>query len=214
MSSIPWTPDNEDARRLLNERIDTYDVDESLGLWDRFVRWLYDALSINADPTGPGSFVILALLIAAVAILVLLLVRFFRPPANPDANAENTDLVDPSVAAEEYLNSAQRYFAEGQFGQAYIHAYRFMVRHAQQRQLVEVTPSTTATTFGWSLGAVLAPHREAINHASLVFNQIVYGGSDPSEEAVATMLQLAQTIETAQPQAAHPDHDPARLIPR
>lgn len=214
MSSIPWTPDNDDARRLLNDRIDSYDVDDSIGLWERLIRWLNEALTLDVDPSGAGSFVIQALLIAAVVVLVFLLVRYFRPSASPNAPTEDPRLVDPAIAAEEYFDNARHYLASGELDQAYIHAYRFMVRHAQQRQLVEVTPSTTATMFGWSLGAVLPGHRDAINHASTEFNRIVYGGVTPSREAVTTMMQLAQAIQTAQPQTSSPHNDPARLIPR
>lgn len=214
MSSTPWTPNDDDARRLLDDRIDSYDVDASVGLWERFMRWLNDALSLSVDPAGAGSFVIQAILIIAVAVLIFFVVRYFRPSASPSASGAGTELVDSAITAEEYFNNAQRYLDSGELDQAYIHAFRFMVRHAQQHQLVEVTPSTTATTFGWSLGAVLPSHRNAINDASMEFNTIVYGGSMPTRAAVTNMLQLAQAIQTAQPQFPTPHDDPARLIPR
>src|SRR5699024_12282325 len=73
---------------------------------------LHDALPI---------FVIL--LIVAVAILLFLLIRYFRPSVSPTA-AREPDLVDSSITAEQYLASAQRYLASGDLGQAYVHAYR------------------------------------------------------------------------------------------
>lgn len=214
MSTIPWTPDDEEARRLLTERIDSYDVDDSIGLWERFLRWLNDALTLDIETSGAGSFVIQALLIVAVVVLVVLLLRYFRPSARPDVDADDRHLVDPAIAAEQYFDNAQHYLASGELDQAYLHAYRFMVRQAQQRQLVEVTPATTATLFGWSLGAVFPNHREAINQASIEFNRVVYGGTMPSHEAVTGLLDLAQTVQTTQPQASNPHQDPARLIPR
>lgn len=214
MSFIPWTPDDEEARRLLDERIDSYDVDDSIGLWERLLRWLNDALAFDVDSSGAGSLIIQALLIIAVIVLVILLLRYFRPSARPDISVDEAQLVDPAIDAQEYFDHAQRYLASGELDQAYVHAYRFMVRTAQQRQLVDVTPATTATLFGWSLGAVLPNHRDAINHASTEFNRTVYGGAHPSRESVTTMLQLAQAVQVAQPQSSHPHHDPARLIPR
>ena len=89
-----------------------------------------------------------------------------------------------------------------------------MVRTASERKLTEVTPATTATVFGWSLGSVLPAHRAAINEASDHFNEISYGGAIPSQDQTEAMLNLAAAVTTAQPTAAHPHSDPARLMPR
>lgn len=213
MMSTFWTPDDDEARRLLTERIDSYDVDGSLSLWERFLRWLSESLSISVDSSGPGSIIIVVLLVAAVAVLLFLLFRYFRPSVSP-TTANDPELVDSSIAAEEYFASAKRYLASGALDQAYAHAYRSIVRNAQQRQLVEVTPSTTATTFGWSMGAILPNHRDALDEASSGFNRVVYGSTTPTRDAVETVMQLAQSLKVAQPQAYNPHNDPARLIPR
>lgn len=215
MTSIPWTPEDSEARRLLDERIDSYDVDPtSMTLWERIINWLNDALALNVDATGTGSVVIQVLLVAAVAVLLFLLVRYFRPSVSPNAQDATNQLVDHSVTAEQYLLNAQRHLAASQFDQAYLEAYRFMVRTASQRDLVEVIPATTATTFGWSLGAVLPTYRTAIADASAEFNSIIYGGTVPTLQATEAMIQLAQTLATAPPQAASLPDDPSRLIPR
>ena len=215
MTNIPWTPDDEEARRLLNDRIDTYDLDpDPSGLWEAFIRWLNELLSVDVDPSGAGSIVLQVVLIVAVGVLIFLLIKFFRPSVSPHASTDESQLVDPAIPAEQYFANAERYLVSGELHQAFIHAYRSMVRQGQQRQLVEVTPSTTATTFGWALGALLASHSKAINQASSEFNRIVYGGSTPNRQDVESMMQLARTVQTAQPQAAHPHDDPARLIPR
>ena len=215
MTTTPWTPEDSEARRLLDERIDSYDVDPAaMTLWERIIAWLNDALALNVDATGTGSVVIQVLLVAAVAILLFLLVRFFRPSVSPNAQDAANQLVDHSIPAEQYLLNAQRHLAASQLDQAYLEAYRFMVRTASQRELVDVMPATTATTFGWSLGAMLPTYRTAISDASAEFNRIIYGGTVPTREATETMIQLAQTLATAQPQVAALDNDPARLIPR
>lgn len=210
----PWTPDDDEARRLLDERIDSYDIDEAISIWDRFLRWLDDLLAVNVDASGAGSFVIQILLVLAVGVVIFVLIRYFRPSVSPDAIDDDEHLVDLTVSAEQYFAEAQRYLEDGQLDQAYIHAYRFMVRLAQQRRLVEVTPATTATSFGWSLGAVLPGHRDDIYAASSQFNQIVYGGTTPSQDSVTAMLHLAHATQSAQPQTPDPQMDPARLIPR
>src|SRR5699024_11801832 len=61
MSSTPWTPDDDEARKLLTERVDSYEVDGSLSLWERFLRWLNEALSLNVDSSGPGGIIIVIL---------------------------------------------------------------------------------------------------------------------------------------------------------
>lgn len=215
MTTTPWTPNDDQARRLLDDRIDSYDVDpEAMSLWERFVTWLNDVLTFNVDPAGAGSVLLQVLLVAAVVILVFLLLRYFRPAVSPEAQVGNSSLVDPDVSAEQYLADAQRYFAAEELEQAYLHAFRAMVRSADQRQLVEVTPATTATVFGWSLGAVLPTFRTAISEAADEFNSISYGGTVPSRQAITTMLQLAKTVSTTQPGQSSPHTDPARLIPR
>lgn len=130
MSSAGWTPHDDEARRLLTERIDSYDVDGSLSIWERFIRWFVEALALNVDPSGAGSVVILVLLAAAVVVLVFLLIRYFRPSASPNATDADAQLVDSSIAAEEYFESARRYLAAGELDQAYIYAYRAIVRNA------------------------------------------------------------------------------------
>lgn len=215
MTTIPWTPEDSEARRLLDERIDSYDVDPTtMTLWERIIEWLNDALALNVDATGTGSVVIQVLLVAAVAVLLFLLIRYFRPSVSPNGQDEANQLVDHSIAAEQYLGNAQRHLAASRLDQAYLEAYRYMVRTASQRELVEVVPATTATTFGWSLGAVMPTYRTAIADASTEFNSIIYGGNVPTRKAAETMIQLAQTIATAQPKTADRHDDPARLIPR
>ncbi|GAA2026653.1 hypothetical protein GCM10009720_02970 [Yaniella flava] len=215
MTATPWTPNDDEARHLLDERIETYDLTpDPSGLWQAFIRWLNELLSLDVDPSGPGTIVLQVLLIVAVGVLIFLFIKFFRPSVSPDASTDESQLIDPAIPAEQYFANAERYLASGELHQAFIHAYRAMVRHAQQRQLVEVTPSTTATTFGWALSAVLASHRDAINHASSEFNRVIYGGTTPNRQDVESMMQLARSVQTARPQAAHPHDDPARLIPR
>lgn len=213
--TTPWTPEDEHARQLLDERIETYDLDPAgMTLWERIIGWLNDALTINIDPTGAGSIVLQVLLIVAVGVLAFLVFRYFRPAASPRAAGHETHLADPGVSAQEYLAAAQRALAADQYERAYLQAYRFIVRSASDRGLVEVTPATTATTFGGSLGAVLPMYREALTDASTEFNRISYGGTVPTRKAAETILQLAQTIATAHPQTANAHSDPARLMPR
>lgn len=215
MTTSPWTPDDEEARQLLDDRIESYDVEPTeMTLWERLLEWLGNALSVNVDASGTGGVIIQVLLIVAVGVLLFLLVRYFRPSVSPSAQDAANHLVDPAIPAEQYLHNAQRHLAANQLDQAYLDAYRFMVRSAAERELVEVTPATTATTFGWSLGAVLPGHRSAIADASTEFNKIIYGGTVPTRPATEAMLQLAQSVATAQPQAVDPRHDPARLMPR
>lgn len=213
MMSIPWTPDDDHARRLLDERIESYDVEPAArSWWEHILAWLNDALRLNVDPSGAGSIVIQVILVLAVAVLIFLLIRFFRPSVSPATNQAQHQLVDPSVSAAQYLEQAHQLLAHGHRSQAFLHAYRSMVRTGAERDLTEVTPSTTATVFGWALGSVLPAHREAISQASDDFNRISYGGAVPSREATEAVLQLAKTVMTAPPTVT--DQNPIRLMPR
>ena len=211
--TIPWTPDDDEARRLLNERIDSFDIDHAQAtLWERLLNWLNEALRLNIDPTGAGSLFLQVLLIIAVGVVGYLLFRYFRPSKTTPDVADQ--LADPTLTAEQYLATAQRQLAAGQLDEAYLAAYRSMVRSAAVREIVEVTPATTATLFGWSLGAVLPDYRDQLEQASTEFNRIIYGGNTPSREATDHVVALAQTVATATPQQAPAHTDPARLIPR
>src|SRR5699024_11872126 len=85
VSMSPWTTDDDEARRLLDERIDSYDVDDAISIWDRFLRWLDDALGVNVDASGTGGVVIQILLVLAVGVVIFVLIRYFRPSVSPDA---------------------------------------------------------------------------------------------------------------------------------
>src|SRR5699024_1061618 len=101
---------------------DSYDIDGSLSLWERFIRWINEALRLNVDSSGAGSVVIVVLLGAAVAVLLFLLIRYFRPSVSPAA-IEESQRGDSWCESEEYFDSAKRYLASGKLYQAYIHAY-------------------------------------------------------------------------------------------
>lgn len=214
MTSIPWTPDDDDARRLLNDRIDSYDVDPAaMSWWERVLQWLNDAMQLNVDASGAGSVIIQVFLVFAVVVLVILLIRFFRPSVSGTTQTE-TQLVDHNISATQYLDKARQLLASEQLDQAYLQAYRSMVRSAAERELVEVTPATTATVFGWSLGSVLPSYRIPITEASEQFNEISYGSAIPTRDATISMINLAETIAVAQPTATHPHDNPIRLMPR
>ena len=214
MTSIPWTPDDDDARRLLDERIDSYDVDPTgMSWWERVLQWLNDALKLNVDASGTGNLVTLGFLVLAVVVLAFLLFRFFRPSVSPSQDADEL-LVDPSISAAQYLDQARQLLAAKQLDQAYLQAYRAMVRAASERELTEVTPATTATVFGWSLGGVLPAYRTAIHEASEKFNEISYGSAHPSQQATESIVHLAATVAVATPTTPHPHQNPARLMPR
>lgn len=213
--TIPWTPDDAEARQLLDNRIETFDVDPAaMTLWERFVSWLNDALAINIDPSGAGGVILQVVLVLAVGVMAFLVFRYFRPAVSPAGQDTADQLADPSVSAAQYLHEAQRLLAAEQFDQAFLQAYRYMVRTASQRGLIEVTPSTTATTFGVSLTTVLPQHRQAIFDASAEFNRISYGGSIPTREATDAMFELAKTVAASAPQQPGHHNDALRLMPR
>lgn len=215
MTSIPWTPNDDEARRLLDERIESYDVEPAaMSWWERVVEWLNDALQLNVDPSGAGSILIQIFLVVALAILVFLLIRFFRPSVSPAAAEAQANLVDPSISAVQYLDRAREHYAAKQFDQAYLQAYRSMVRTASERELTEVTPATTATVFGWTLASILPAYRTAIHEASDQFNEISYGDAIPSRDTTESMLQLAATVTVAQPSNPNPHTNPVRMMPR
>src|SRR5690625_5363560 len=98
--TIPWTPDDDEARRELNERIDSFDVEPAgMTLWERLINWLNEALTLNIDPAGTGLMLIQFVLIVAVGVLVLLLVRFFRPVGDTAGSDICVQLTESSLYA-------------------------------------------------------------------------------------------------------------------
>lgn len=215
MTQLPWQPPDDVARRLLDERIDSYEVEAtSMTWWERLLAWLDDALSLSTDASGTGGIVLTILLGVAVIVLVWLLVRYFRPSLVETSGQQTAHLVDPSITAEQYLADARRLLANDALDEAYLQAFRSMVRASSQRGLLEVAPSTTATLFGWSLGAVLPDHSQQLNEAAQTFNAISYGGNMPVRSQTEAVVHLAQVVATAQPQSDPDAMSPARLMPR
>src|SRR5690625_1009869 len=100
MTTTPWTPEDNDARRLLDDRIDSYDVDpENMSLWERIVTWLDDLLAFNVDASGAGGILLKVLLVAAVAVLLFLLFRYFGPSVSPAAQGSVAPLLAPRCSA-------------------------------------------------------------------------------------------------------------------
>lgn len=216
-TAVPLTPDDDYARRTLDEHIEAYDVEPAASTWwERLLAWLNEALQLNVDPAAAGNVATYGLLAVAIGVVVVLLVKYFRVPApSGDATESAGTLADPAITAQEYLVQAQHQLAAGQWGQASLAAFRCLVRTAAERNLVDITPATTATVFGWHLGIRFPDLQHTITDAATEFNTLSYGAGTPTKHRAETMVKLAQDLGTAQPQPLNPQHQsPARMMPR
>ncbi|MFC7402025.1 DUF4129 domain-containing protein [Citricoccus sp. GCM10030269] len=202
-----WQPDREEARRLLQDELAHPDYARAEP--NPVLEWFRDALAAigdwlssvtGASPSWPVW--ILPLILVAVAVVVLVLVRP-RPPAAARTSRDTAVLSDRTVTPEEHRRAAQAAFAAGDHSAALVSWYRALVRHAEERTILDHRPGRTATEAAQALGAVFPAERSALASAAIAFNAVIYGHRTASSAQATAIRDLEERLREATLETAH-----------
>ncbi|MEW1982182.1 DUF4129 domain-containing protein [Citricoccus sp. NPDC079358] len=201
-----WEPDRDEAQRLIREELARPEYAQAEP--NPVLEWLGGILSSvlewlgtlgGAAPSLPGW--VLPLILVAVAVVVLVLLR---PRATAAARARRTAAVlsDRTVTPEQHRRMAETAFAAGDHGAALVAWFRALVRHAEERTVLDPRPGRTATEAAHGLGTAVPTERQALEAAAGAFNAVVYGDR-PTTAARATDVRdldarlAAQRLDTS-----------------
>ncbi|GAA1133309.1 DUF4129 domain-containing protein [Citricoccus alkalitolerans] len=216
-----WEPDRDEARRLVQEELARPEYAQAEP--NPLLEWLGGVLAAalewlgtlgGAAPSLPGW--VLPLILVAVAVVVLVLLR---PRANAAARARRTAAVlsDRTVTPEQHRLVAEAAFAAGDHGAALVAWFRALVRHAEERTVLDPRPGRTATEAAHGLGAAFPTERLALEVAADAFNAVVYGDR-PTTAARATDVRdldarlAALPLDTMRPGSLHPAGTAGRVV--
>jgi hypothetical protein len=192
-SAPGWEPEREEARRLLQEELSRSEYAEAEP--NPVLEWLGqvlgDALKWIGSLGGAAPSLpvwILPAIVMAVAVAILLLVR---PRANAAARTRTAAVLsDRNITPDEHRRAANAALAAGRHGEALASWFRALVRHAEERTILDTRPGRTASDAAHALGTTIPAERPALEAAAADFNAVVYGDHDATAAQATAVRDL------------------------
>ena len=218
VAGTPLDPHRDEARRLLQEELDsgTYQLQESLV--SRVWRWFTDLLP---DLTGLGpmpswvTWAVLATVIAAALAVVAFATRDrWRTGRLGDPGAPGAVLEGRRRPAAEHRAAARAALASGDDGTALLEAYRAVAASAVERALLEDRAGSTAHEVALALAPVFPAEAGALADAADGFDAVRYGGRPASESRARAVVELDDRLQRTSPVVAVRPQGPTFPVPR
>jgi hypothetical protein len=204
---VPVDPDDEEARRLLEEELNRADAppEEPPSWIEDFLDWLRELLGNNqpaGEPTvGFDAGPTVGIIIAVVLVVALLVVAFviFGVPRLRRRSKVTGDLFgeDDDRSSAQIRSAADQAAAAGDFTSAVVEVFRSLARDLAERGVVLAFPGTTAQEFGRRAAGVFPDARERLLDAAEVFDGVRYLGRAGTEEQWRRMSELAAELRAA-----------------
>jgi hypothetical protein len=183
------------AARILAERQFKQDED----LWQRFVAWLEAHLHIEVPSFFGGTwetFLVLAVLVAAVTGVVFLAVRNGLPRRFRRAGRTGVVVTDEDRArtAEQWRQEADRLAAQGNYREALRCRYRALVAELADRHLIDQVPGRTSGDYERTVRALVPEAAEQFSSATRLFERCWYGQEAPDAKAQVVFDEAARAV--------------------
>lgn len=199
----PLDPDRDEARRWLQDELDSGDYRLEEPWWLRLWQWVTDRLP---DPAALGplppwtTWVVLGAVGVAVLAVVLFVTRDRWRTGRLATGGEAGSVLDGARrSAADYRAAARDALAAGRADEAVLEAYRAIAAGAIERTLLDDRPGRTAHEVAQELGQVFDEHATGLGRAGDAFDAVRYGGRSASEEQARAVLDLEAALATARP---------------
>lgn len=214
---IPVDPDDETARRWLEEELGRTDQDYSQPEMPQWLQdlldWLRDLLgSSNVEPPTAGADTggTVGIIIAVVLVVAALIVAFaiFGLPRLRRRSKVTGDLFgeDDDRSSAQIRSAAQQAADAGDFTSAVVEVFRSLARDLAERGIVVAFPGTTAREFGRRAGAVFPADAARLDDAATVFDGVRYLDKVGTEDEWRRMSALAAELRAARaPRGPRPE---------
>lgn len=195
----PLDPSTDEARRWLLDELARPGYRTELSPVERFKEWLAEVLAGLGGPGAPAFLlpVVLAVLFAAVALVIMRVVRR-DPRGGRDRGA--AVLTETGVSAQEYAARARSALAAGDASAALLDAFRGIVAGAVERTLLVDFPGRTAHEAVEDLAPLFPTSAAALRRAGVAFDEVRYGDRSADEADAGAVLALAADLTDATPQ--------------
>ncbi|WP_298750491.1 DUF4129 domain-containing protein [uncultured Serinicoccus sp.] len=197
-------PDRDEARRWLQEELESGDYRLEEPWWLRLWRWVTDRLP---DPAALGplppwtTWVVLAAVGVAVLAVALFVTRDrWRTGRLAPAGRTGAVLDGRRRSAADYRRAARAALQAGRADEAVLEAYRAIAAGATERTLLEDRPGRTAHEVAVELGHVFARHAEQLRRAGDTFDAVRYGGHRVDTDQARAVVDLDATLDAARPE--------------
>jgi hypothetical protein len=209
IAEVPVDPDDEQARRWLEEELgrgdEPYQPPQTPGWWQDFLDWLERLLSGLGAPEAPtpgfqtGQTVGIVILVVLIVAALVVAFAIFGLPRLRKRSKVTGDLFgeDDDRSAQELRTVAQRAADAGDFTSAVIELFRSLARDLAERGIVVTFPGTTARDFARRTGLVFPPAAERLADAAAVFDDLRYLGGIGTHEQWTRMSALDGELRAA-----------------
>lgn len=199
VAGVPVEPDAATARRWVREEMldPAYHRQESL--LQRALDWIAEQLDgVPALGLSGGTALLVVVVVVAVVVLVALRVA---GPARLAARARRTAVLhaDDRRTAAQLRAAADDAAAAGRWDAAVADRYRAVVRHLEERGVLDERPGRTAHEAARVAGAALPAQAVALRHGGDLFDDVVYGGRSASRDDDDAVRALDADVRAARP---------------
>lgn len=203
--TLPRDPAREAARRELSKRM-YHENDPSLlqRALNAFLRWVERLFSAASTTTPGGTFGLIVIIVAVLAVLGALWWRMGSP--RRQATSSQVLFDDHPRGAAEHRAAAEAHAAQGHWSQAVQERMRAIVRALEERALLDVRPGRTADEAAAEAGRALPAHTDRLRAAARDFDDVTYGGRAATEQAYHRIADLDRDLERTKPALASSTH--------
>lgn len=192
--AAPLTPAPDEARRLLQRELSRGEYVAAQPTWlDRVADAFWDWLNgiRFGDVEGAPAVALVVVLIAVVVVAVVVLSVYGVPRLNRrSARVEALFGEADDRDADAMRAAAREAAARGDLDLAVAESFRALARSLVERDVLSVTPGTTARTVGASAGRLFPARAEALAAAATSFDEVRYldrAGTEAAWRAISDL---------------------------
>jgi hypothetical protein len=190
-------PGPDQARELARRELEKRAYDEARPpLATRVIQWVFDKLQelmTRATASVPGGRIGVLLIVLLVAAIVAVVVVRLRPSLR---HARAEELFGPGhvQTAAEHRTLAEAAAARGDYAEAVRERLRAVVRHLEERGVVDPRPGRTAIEVSVEAGRVVPRLTEPLRRGATTFEQIWYGGQPADASSYAVLVEVDRVV--------------------
>lgn len=197
-------PDNDEARRWLEDELRKRAYSSEKNWWQRFSDavgdWFGSAVaSVFGDHSSVPTTVSIVLVVLLVAAAAFLVSRIRRNRRARPAESDRSVLGRSTLTAAEYRERAAVLLADGDYLRSVVNSMRAIAQEAVERTLLTRAASLTAHEIANRLTMPFPDHARQLRIAADTFDEIAYGDRTATHDDALSMQALDSTLKRTKP---------------
>jgi hypothetical protein len=198
---VPITIGRDEAQRLARIELANprYTGDDEP--WtQKVLRWVLDRIARLLDTVGGSSPLGWFGILGVIALVVLVVVVVRRRTGVLTRSPVSTGLfTGADRSAADFREEAERFASSGAWAEAVRARLRAVVRHVEERGLVDVRPGRTADEIARDAGRALPAVAGDLRAAARVFDDVWYGGRTADASSYERLVAVDDAVTAARP---------------